>query len=295
MTSQTGASSEMVFLSQAPNTDISSYNGRYWYDNTAGQGVDVYLVDFGADRTHQVPDAIPLFLSIILTLPKQEFTQGANVARNMRYIFADRTDKVKGDARTGHGTCMLSKITGHQYGTSKRVNPIIVKVPLNRGPQYFLEGVSKVLNVINTPVAQGGKGGNGANTVLNLSWYYETAQLQGQTGWAIRLYMLLRLLHDKGVVIVAGSGNGNKNSITGFPAIFGGSSSPATPLANMIVVGGVNVDDYTRFGNYDVAAGLPHVFGPAGGSDMRCANARESRAANGLGQYKATSGTSVGK
>ncbi|KAF2462996.1 subtilisin-like protein [Lindgomyces ingoldianus] len=261
---QRNAADEMVFLSQRQGTTLDMYNHRYIYERGAARNdITVYVVDTGAD------------------LGNEEFTSGANVARRARWLFANPNDQVRGDnGPKWHGTCMLSKITGHLYGTSKRVNPVIVKVPLAATVEDYLEGVSKVVDDVRT---RGGR-----KTVLNLSWYYPGHVVESKVGWSDRLYELLKELQDSGVIIVAGSGNGGRPTMDGFPATFGGTRTP-NRLQHMIVVSALDAVSYDMYvaSNYDNAAGLPHVFAP-GSLGMQCADGNPGVDL----AYKPTSGTS---
>ncbi len=48
------ATDEMVFISQMENHDLAWYNHNYIYDDTAGQDIEVYIVDTGANKAHTV-------------------------------------------------------------------------------------------------------------------------------------------------------------------------------------------------------------------------------------------------
>lgn len=45
---QPNAASEMGFVSQQHGVSLETYTGNYLYDDSAGQGVNVYIVDTGA-------------------------------------------------------------------------------------------------------------------------------------------------------------------------------------------------------------------------------------------------------
>jgi hypothetical protein len=51
---QTGSAPEMVFISAAPGTDLGYYGGNYVYEQSAGEGQVVYVVDSGANMDHIV-------------------------------------------------------------------------------------------------------------------------------------------------------------------------------------------------------------------------------------------------
>lgn len=45
---QLNAAPEMVFISQQSGVSLATYQGNYLYDDSAGQGINVYIVDSGA-------------------------------------------------------------------------------------------------------------------------------------------------------------------------------------------------------------------------------------------------------
>lgn len=105
------APDEMVFLSQYPDKSLSWYQHNYVYDDSAGEDIDVYIVNRGAD------------------LDRPDFTGGNNLASRSRWIHAHETfDHAEDDSSLtvgtnfgdGHGNCMLSKVRGHIYGSAKR-------------------------------------------------------------------------------------------------------------------------------------------------------------------------------
>ena len=150
----------------------------------------------------------------------QEFTSGLNIASKARWIFVEK-DYDGGEPKNDvlqHGTCMLSKAAGHQYGSAKNIKPVIVRAATRTGPgsvtqraENYLEGVAKVLDDVGT---------NGKKAILSMSWYYprksgghwlfpdpNDPQKDGSSGFQIRLRMLIRELVRKGVYPVTGSGN----------------------------------------------------------------------------------------
>lgn len=48
------ATDEMVFISQQANHDLAWYNHNYIYDDTAGEDIEVYIIDTGANLAHTV-------------------------------------------------------------------------------------------------------------------------------------------------------------------------------------------------------------------------------------------------
>ncbi len=156
---------------------------------------------------------------------RQEFTKGANIASKARWIFVHKDhdgSEPKNDVLQ-HGTCMLSKAAGYQYGSAKNIKPVIVRAATRTGPnsvrqgaEDYLEGVAKVLDDV----------GNGKKAILSMSWYYPRRKDDGSwmfpdpqnslqdesDGFRIRLRMMLSELVRKGVYPITGSGNDGRVS-----------------------------------------------------------------------------------
>ncbi len=48
------AADEMVFISQEEKHDLAWYSHNYIYDDTAGEDIEVYVIDTGANLAHNV-------------------------------------------------------------------------------------------------------------------------------------------------------------------------------------------------------------------------------------------------
>lgn len=48
-----------VFVDQAPGNPMTWYRGHYIYDDSAGDGVEVYVIDTGANLTNPVSSSLP--------------------------------------------------------------------------------------------------------------------------------------------------------------------------------------------------------------------------------------------
>ncbi|KAF2103046.1 hypothetical protein NA57DRAFT_72031 [Rhizodiscina lignyota] len=232
---QANAEDGLVFLSQEEGEALAVYGKNYFYDESAGSNVNVYIVDSGA------------------TIDHEEFTGGDNIAQRARWIFADPQDTTQADYGYGkyHGTCMLSRAGGHIYGTAKKINPIVVKVNyLTAGAQAFVDAMGMVLEDIrNNP---------GTKAVV-------------PAGWISRLFFLLSQIEREGAFMVTGSGNNGASSIDGYPAKFG-SDQQNPHVDSLLVVGAVDPSTGDMWGgsNYDNGLKLPHVFAP--GTNVMCAD-----------------------
>ncbi|KAF2006792.1 subtilisin-like protein [Amniculicola lignicola CBS 123094] len=258
---QKGAEDSVVYWNQKRDSDIANYNGDYYFEEAAGEGVTVYVIDEGAE------------------LGRDDFTKGDNIGARARWLFVDPKDTTKTDTHNRwHGTCMLSRVSGHKFGSAKKVNPVIVKIGFAKAPQKWLDGLVKVVEDVRTKKAADAN----FKAVVSMSFYFPTKQVD--QGWIDNFYENLVELDKLGVVLVAASGNDNKNSIAGYPAQFGSTSTidKEIYIPNLIVVGAVNPrtgemwqgtlngqrksDSGT---NFDNAKGLPHIFAP--GEQVRCA------------------------
>jgi len=106
---------------------------------------------------------------------------------------------------------MLSLVAGTTVGVSKRVTPILVRVPrrLPRGggttPEDWLQAVSRVNDAFTTPSTD-------SRAVLLMAFYYPRSafrigELDYSLGFRTRMATLLQSLARKGVILVTGTGN----------------------------------------------------------------------------------------
>lgn len=138
----------------------------------------------------------------------QEFTNGANIKAKTTWIYA-RPDLAfrPEDFSQGHGTCMLSKVTGDQYGVSKNVSPIVVKVPSvvegGNGNLDWVDGVRKSYEdykiKLDTPPRLDEKIG----AIISLSFQIQTLDPPAVDYFKV----ILQSLVSVGVLPVTGSGN----------------------------------------------------------------------------------------
>lgn len=112
---------------------------------------------------------------------------------------------------------MLSLVTGATVGVSKRVAPIVVRVPRRNAagggskPEDWLKAMGKVVDAFTD------ESPNQARAVLLMAFYWPREYFMiGDTdyshGFRKRLNDYLQELARKGVVLVTGSGNDGKAS-----------------------------------------------------------------------------------
>ncbi|RVD85449.1 uncharacterized protein DFL_003770 [Arthrobotrys flagrans] len=106
---------------------------QYITDDTQGSGVTVYVIGSGANIDHD------------------EFKHLDR--KSVRFIFADPENNKKREDKQIHqgnnsplGTAVLSKLCGSQYGVSKKVTPVIVKVTDADGKYNFLNIIQGLIS-----------------------------------------------------------------------------------------------------------------------------------------------------
>ncbi|KAI9759243.1 MAG: hypothetical protein M4579_002452, partial [Chaenotheca gracillima] len=202
-TRQSPAASEMVFISQPTNVPLNALKPRYVYEFSGGTDQTVYIVDTGA------------------ALDNKEFTSGSNIASRVRWLYANSKIDQPGDNALFHGTCMLSKACGDQFGVAKKINPVVVRVPqFSASAEDYLDGVQAAYDDY---VSQGLK-----NAALSLSWVYPKGTPGAPQPWVDRLEVLLKNCVGHGLLPVP---------VDGHPALFG-----ETAIPEMMVIGAVNND-----------------------------------------------------
>lgn len=127
-----------------------------------------------------------------------------------------------------HGTSMLGAVAGAYLGTSKKIKPILVRVPRRRvqgggsTPEDYLNGVAKVVDAV------GESDSATVRAILNLAWVYPRDVFGGALGepnpavrtpeeemkhdeaydrWKESLHHHIAHLVKQGVFVVCGSGN----------------------------------------------------------------------------------------
>ncbi|KAK7957732.1 glucan 1-3-beta-glucosidase [Apiospora saccharicola] len=181
---------------------------KYFFDESAGEDIPVYIVDSGANLEHPEFDDIRDKVEFIHVAREDD---GGDSANDDSFLMEDQRCW---HSCTGHGTAMLSLIAGSRLGVAKKVKPYVVRVPrrslLGGGAtaEDWLVGLSKVLELYEKPSEK-------TLAVLSMSWHYTEAlydrnPVKGEDtffGFRNRLAALINLLIRNGVFVVTGSGN----------------------------------------------------------------------------------------
>ncbi|KAL8871482.1 MAG: hypothetical protein Q9174_002693 [Haloplaca sp. 1 TL-2023] len=226
------ADPEMVYLSLPEGRKVTDFED-FVYDNSAGEGVTIYIVDTGAGLSND-----------------QEFAKF--VRSNVRWLHAK--SEINPDANTneddiygaGHGTGLLARAAGWLHGPAKRSSPVVVRIPnLDLGePATWLDGIRQVAKDWE-PIYK--KNPKTATAIMNLSWGFpdEKLDVNQRQQWKNELRDRLNDCVRMGILPVVGSGNSPRDEppnqpVNQYPALFAYGLSPAVP--GMMIVGGVRTD-----------------------------------------------------
>ncbi|KAL0944710.1 exo-beta-glucanase [Colletotrichum truncatum] len=161
---------------------------NYIYDDAAGEGITIYVIDVGPVITHQ--ELIP---------PEPHITR-----REIDKTWNVRRLSVK-DVQ--HGTCAVSKTVGRTTGSAKRANLVVVRVSLD--PFSMSKGWQAVRDDIKAKGLQG-------KAVLSTStggWLAESADENDKEGMYSMYRTLIRGITRLDVPIVCAAGNDAKKGI----------------------------------------------------------------------------------
>lgn len=167
---------------------------NYVFDDTAGQGITVYVVDTGIRTTHA------------------EFEGRATFGAN----FADNVD----DDVNGHGSHVAGTIAGATFGVAKKADLVAVKV-LGEGGGGSTAGVLEGMQFVADQVAAKGQRGK---AVMNMSLGGTFSQAMND---------MVSAVDKSGVICVVAAGNEAADTITTSPgssdkAITVGAMDPRT-------------------------------------------------------------------
>ncbi|KAI4143814.1 MAG: hypothetical protein L6R39_004445 [Caloplaca ligustica] len=274
MTSQVPASKHLKTISTAPGQNWEKQDG-YHFDDTAGQGTRIYIIDSGLDLTHkEFKDYNPDWM---YAGPYAEKSQ---------------SDSLKDDTYAPpHGTAMASVAVGIEQGVAKKASLTVVRSDgftkqdgngLDRRtflPETWIDGLKQVYDDIHDKV----KNGEDPKAVINMSWGVAKFLQHPEYDDVIHhtFANLLKSIDSLNAVMLAASGQPAlfRPTVDTWPQLLA-----ETEVPNLIVVGGID-DDGTRD---DSTRDAPFVKVYANSVDVDVADARN-------GDYRTTDGTSPGE
>lgn len=252
------AGEEMSFISQAPETSIFEIKD-YVYDDRAGVGITVCVIDTGANIKH--PEWTGMATPGRWLWPKKTFWTTITGGRG------SDTDWL------GHGSCVAAKVAGPTYGVAKKASVVMVKAGILSlvFSSYLLKATALIIEDVKSKGLQG-------KAVVNVSW-----------GWPIEgpnemndevrdkwLEMIEELL-DLDVAFITAAGNSNERKFA--EAHLGFNSYPqisAKKHPEIMVVGATDMDGYatpwTQMDD-DVAVSAPGmVYGVGAHRGLPCSS-----------------------
>ncbi|KAG4271480.1 hypothetical protein FPRO04_10920 [Fusarium proliferatum] len=200
------AQPELQMFSTAPGKKPSGYT----YDEKAGQGVTIYVLDEGFNLRHK------------------EFTSSPG---RKRWIFSRG---VSGENDTdGHGSCCASKALGSTVGVAPRADLVAVKLQLTSWSML------KAWQAVILDVQQNRLQGKAvvSYSKATIAWRID----RGESYFGVVLLSLLKNLEALDVVVVSSSGNEGSNiDVHSYPSLF----ADRTPI---IVTGAVDNEGKLAF------------------------------------------------
>ncbi|KAK4225213.1 peptidase S8/S53 domain-containing protein [Podospora fimiseda] len=168
-------------ISHNPTWPATRGQSNYYYDNSAGNGVRVYIIDTGIRTTHT------------------EFASNRAVWGKNFITGSPNTDE------HGHGTHVAGTVAGTKYGVAKRATVVAVKV-LDKNGSGTMAGVVQgitwaITDAKNKNIAK--------KTVFNLS-------LGG--GYSAAVNAAIKAATDAGITVVVAAGNDNIDAKNSSPA-----------------------------------------------------------------------------
>ncbi|EFQ31682.1 subtilase [Colletotrichum graminicola M1.001] len=218
----------------------------YAYQQEAGKGVTVYVLDTGANPAHD------------------DF---AKAEGNKRWLFA--SEDTAEDDKNGHGSCVQSLVNGPLFGVAKAADIVIVKL----GARFTLDNILFGLLLVYQDVIKNKLQGKAVvNMSLGSQLLVPSTNNQGKNPGFILPQAIagynstIQLLIDEDVVVVAASGNsrdepGGSEFVTAFPAFLG-------RQLNMIAVGAVTAEGKRE----DYSQGVPRELDTSAVGTTVCAS-----------------------
>ncbi|KAH7317427.1 peptidase S8/S53 domain-containing protein [Rhexocercosporidium sp. MPI-PUGE-AT-0058] len=201
---QSAAVDELRLVSQPPGFNLDELGKSYTYNDTTVSGTKsqtLYSLDRGADLNNA--EFVDIAESAEWLYPGPSPADSPGDAPTFR----DNT----GGATGAHGSCMLSKMAGAQWGIARRAKPVLTRVVRTALPEIWLDGLQMIYDHI---IANDNQGKAIVSMAISIQHYYVTE------AWVRRFSFILQQLVLQGVFIVTGAGNsGFLVPVNGYPAL----------------------------------------------------------------------------
>lgn len=206
-TGQPNAQPDLRFISEPKDSTLSSTTD-YVFDNSAGVGITVYVIDTGANPSN--PDFSGMPGTTRWLWPTESWW---NLFLNsaFRQPFGAQTDTAN------HGCCVISKVAGIFYGVAKRANIVVVKAITSSRPGFekriLRMSIIKSLSLVQEDVERLAKSTNPQDRVngkatLNMSFGVALDDTSTTDLWFITKFeQAVQALLALDVVVVIAAGN----------------------------------------------------------------------------------------
>ncbi|KAF3937724.1 Cerevisin [Dactylella cylindrospora] len=223
----------VAILSQAPNETLTN---RYWYDDSAGEGVTIYVMDSGAELSHP------------------EFAKSKGNIDSWLYAGPHPSESESdSDVEYFHGTGVLGKIIGSQTGIAKKASIVYVKYTDSNGIFSELNMIDGLMQLYDDIIDNRKKD----KVIVYLGWGmpdFSAEDRFSEIVIGIMKEILQKLAKEKNVIIVTRAGDyGEEYLINEYPAVL------AKRHENIITVGGVD----RQYMNAYQTANFVKVWAPA--------------------------------
>ncbi|KAF5494539.1 Subtilisin-like protease 2 [Colletotrichum siamense] len=230
---------ELIMFSQPPLVDIKALTS-YSYDDSAGAGITVYVLDSGYYTKNS------------------EYT---GMAVKPRWIFAGtQAEKSVEEDRDsdGHGSCAGSKVNGPKYGVAKKAELVIVKAGDTSGDT--LDGLDQILRDVRDKKLQN-------KAVVNFSRNIDNPNSFNKK----MLQHYVNELIKEDVVFITAAGNDNSDDVAAGKAKAKDVDAwPSMMAADGVPIINVGATDNTgKNASFSQGGPLVHVMAP--GEQIQCA------------------------
>lgn len=201
---QSDAPPDLRFISEPKGPDLSvDDTDRYDYDESAGEGAFVYVIDSGANLDN--PDYYEMEVEPQWLWPTEQVWNDLTSA-DFFQPYESFTDD------SNHGSCIVSKVAGFSWGVAKKASVVVVKVLTgstedNRASMDLmsvLNALSLVVNDMNYR-AEAGEPVNG-KAVVNMSFGIPLDPIR-EAYWIREFEIAVRALLLLDAVVVVAAGN----------------------------------------------------------------------------------------
>ncbi|KAF2831048.1 subtilisin-like protein [Ophiobolus disseminans] len=221
---QEGAVKDLRMVSQPKDMDLEKMKD-FVYDERAGEGILVYVVDQGVQINVENDDNKKEFPNLEIIKGDTTILQGA-ISKRLGLppdVDGDPSDEARGT----HGTVVASKAVDAKYGIAKKATLIPVKTT----PDYIdiLDGFERIIKDLEKAPGRALRAVVVFSTTLEEGLNYETA-LDFPQDQAFHNYLVK--IMNLGTPIVNSAGNGALRSLDmdGLPQVF---TDELTPLINV--------------------------------------------------------------